>query len=171
MKERWPRGLNLPVTRANHGIDNDRKETHATLTGMGDFNCEAEIDLSPRGDLSCAQIIFYLLFFYLTFCSSSSYSKRECVFYGATETLIVIMPHRSQSYRNRIWNPAREGNFSIYFCTSLKFKNWILNFYFYSVERRHRFLFGGSWTCKLNKLSSRYLQLVKLIKIVRLIYS
>lgn len=59
----WPRAT--PVTRANHGIDNDRMEAHANLAGMGDFNCRVEIDLSPRGGLSCARTTFHSFFFYL----------------------------------------------------------------------------------------------------------
>lgn len=82
MKERWPRAT--PVTRANHGIDNDRMEAHANLAGMGDLNCRAEIDLSPRGGLSCAQTTFHLPPFFLPLrpfpSYSLQYSKRECVF-------------------------------------------------------------------------------------------
>lgn len=82
MKERWPRVT--PVTRANHGIDNDRMEAHANLAGMGDFNCRAEIDLSLRGDLSCVRTIFHSFFLPhpvrpLPSCPLQS-SKRECVF-------------------------------------------------------------------------------------------
>lgn len=83
MKERWPRAT--PVTRANHGTDNDRMEAHAKLAGMGDFNCRAEIDLSLRGDLSCVRTIFHSLFPTSLrtppFPSRSlQCSKRECVF-------------------------------------------------------------------------------------------
>lgn len=59
MKER-PRATS--VTRANHDIDNDRMEAHANLAGMGDFNCRVEIDLSPRGGLSCARTTSHPLF-------------------------------------------------------------------------------------------------------------
>lgn len=83
MKERWPRAT--PVTRTNHGTDNDRMEAHASLAGMGDFNCRAEIDLSLRGDLSCVRTIFHSLFptslrSPLSHPLSPQCSKRECVF-------------------------------------------------------------------------------------------
>jgi len=159
IKERWP--CATPVTRANHGIDNDRIEAHANLVGMGDFNCRAEIDLSPRGGLSCARNYFSLLFFYLTSSLLSlllSSMLETWVHFHATETLIVITPRRSQSHRNRIWNPVREQNSSIRFCAPLNFL----------------FLFSGTmspffvqWFLKIaamqNKLSLCYLRYLTII--------
>lgn len=147
MKERWPRAT--PVTRANHGIDNDRMEAHANLAGMGDFNCRAEIDLSPRGGLSCAQTTFHPpplpAFFYLTSSSLSlllSSVLETWVRFHATETLIVITPRRSQSHRNRIWNPARERNSSTRFCAPLKpfifIRRYTLSPFFVQMNLKNR---------------------------------
>lgn len=98
MKGRWPRAI--VVTRANHDVDNDRIEVHANLAGMGDFNCRAGIDLSPRGgDLSCARTTFRLLFFYL----ASSFSSYLSL----------------QSPKRRVSAFSRYGNTYRYYATSL----------------------------------------------------
>lgn len=71
------------VTRANHGVDNNRIGAHASLAGMGDFNCRAEIDLSPRGGLSCARTTtFHPHFFYLA---------------GRPPSYPLVLPHETRA--------------------------------------------------------------------------
>jgi len=132
--------LNLPVTRANHGIDNDRKETHANLTGMGDFNCEAEIDLSPRGDLSCTRTIFYSFFSY-PFCPFlPTLFDTQNVSAFSTE----LRKHLSSLCHIAL--KATEMEYKIQRVSEIFRYTFVprLNLYFYSAERRHRFLFSGS---------------------------
>lgn len=78
---------------SNHGVDYDCIEAHANLAGMGDFNCRVEIDLSPRGSLSCTRTTFYLLFSYLAV--HPSFSCPPLVF----ETRVSAFSRHGNTYR------------------------------------------------------------------------
>lgn len=153
MKERRPRAT--PVTRANHGIDNDRKETHANLTGMGDFNCRAEIDLSPRDDLSCARTIFHPLF------STTPFIPFPPALFdirNVSEFSTELRKHLSSLCHVAL--KATEIEYEIQRVSEMFRYTFVprLNFLFLLGGTSHHFLFDRS--CKLNKLPSCYLQFV-----------